>query len=40
VLQYYAVGDSAKITVQRPENGQYAEHEVQITLGKRPAAQR
>lgn len=40
VLQYYAVGDSAKITVQRPENGQYTEHEVQITLGKRPAAQR
>ena len=40
VLQYYAVGDSAKITVQRPENGQYTEHEVQITLGKRPVAQR
>lgn len=40
VLQYYAVGDSANITVQRPENGQYTEHEVQITLGKRPAAQR
>ena len=40
VLQYYAVGDSAKITVQRPENGQYTEHEIQITLGKRPAAQK
>ena len=40
VLQYYAVGDSAKLTIQRPENGKYAEYEIQITLGERPAAQR
>ena len=40
VLQYYAIGDSAEITVERPENGQYVQHEVQITLGKRPAAQK
>ena len=40
VLQYYAIGDSAKITVQRPENGKYTEHEIQITLGARPASQR
>ena len=40
VLQYYAIGDNAEITVQRPENGQYVQHEVQITLGKRPATQK
>jgi len=40
VLQYYAIGDSAEITVERPENGQYVQHKVQITLGKRPVAQK
>ena len=40
VLQYYAVGDDAKLTIQRPENGQYTEHEIQITLGARPKEQK
>lgn len=37
VLQYYAVGDSAKITIMRPEVGQYVEYELDITFGARPA---
>lgn len=36
VLQYYAVGDIAKVTVMRPVNGEYREVELQITLGERP----
>ena len=37
VLQYYAAGDSAKITLMRPENGQYVQYDLEITLGSRPA---
>lgn len=36
ILQYYAAGDNAKITVMRPENGQYVQYDLEITLGKRP----
>lgn len=36
VLQYYAAGDSAKITIMRQENGQYVEYVLDITLGSRP----
>lgn len=36
-LQYYAVGDSATITVQRPQNGEYVSVELNLTLGSRPA---
>ena len=36
-LQYYAAGDSATITVQRPENGEYVSVELNLTLGSRPA---
>jgi len=36
VLQYYAVGDTATVTVMRPVNGEYKEVELQITLGERP----
>lgn len=36
VLQYYAAGDTVKITVMRPENGEYVSHELEITLGSRP----
>jgi len=36
VLQYYAVGDAAKVTVMRPINGVYTEVELEITLGARP----
>lgn len=39
ILQYYAAGDTAKITVMRLESGQYVEHEYEITLGNRPGAQ-
>ena len=36
VLQYYAVGDTAKVTVMRPVNGEYKEVELQITMGEKP----
>ena len=36
VLQYFAAGDSTTITVMRPENGQYVQYDLEITLGKRP----
>ena len=36
-LQYYAAGDSATITVQRPQNGEYVSVELNLTLGSRPA---
>ena len=38
VLQYYAVGDTVKVTIMRPENGEYVEHELTLTLGKKPAS--
>lgn len=37
VLQYYAAGDSAKITVMRSENGEYVKYELEITLGSKPS---
>lgn len=37
MLQYYAAGDSATITVQRPQNGEYVSIERNLTLGSRPA---
>lgn len=37
VLQYYAPGDTASITVMRPQNGEYQAVELEITLGSRPA---
>lgn len=37
VLQYYAAGESAKITVMRPENGEYVSYEFEIVLGSKPA---
>jgi len=40
VLQYYAAGDSTKITVMRPENGQYVQYDLEITLGSRPEEKR
>lgn len=36
VLQYYAAGDNARITIMRPENGQYVQYDLDITLGERP----
>jgi len=36
-IQYFAVGDTTKITIQRFENGEYVEHEYTITLGGRPS---
>lgn len=36
ILQYFAAGDSAKITIQRQEMGEYVEHEFDIILGERP----
>lgn len=40
VLQYFAPGDTAKITVMRPINGEYVAKELEITLGERPASSR
>ena len=39
-LQYYAAGDSATVTVQRPQNGEYVSIELNLTLGSRPASQK
>lgn len=36
ILQYYAAGTTADITVMRPENGQYVQYDFEITLGSRP----
>ena len=40
VLQYYAAGDSATVTVQRPQNGEYVSVDLNLTLGSRPASQK
>ena len=40
VLQYYAAGDSASVTVQRPQNGEYVSIDLNLTLGSRPASQK
>ncbi|MDE6014864.1 MAG: trypsin-like peptidase domain-containing protein [Acetatifactor sp.] len=37
-LQYYASGDTVKVTVMRPENGEYLERELTLTLGKKPSS--
>ncbi len=39
-MQYYAVGDSVKVTVMRPSNGEYVEYEFTLTLGRRPSETR
>lgn len=36
ILQYYAAGSTATITVKRPMNGEYKEIDLTITLGSRP----
>ena len=36
-LQYYAAGDTATVTVQRPQNGEYVSIDLELTLGSRPA---
>ena len=38
IMQYYAAGDTAQITVMRPERGEYVEYKLDITLGSRPDA--
>ncbi len=35
VLKYYAAGDVVQITIMRQENGEYVEHEYEMTLGKK-----
>lgn len=39
-LQYYAAGDTATVTVQRPQNGEYVAIELNLILGSRPASQK
>lgn len=39
MLTYYEGGNNVTLTVQSLENGQYAERNVEITLGTRPAAE-
>ena len=36
LLQYYAAGDTVEVTIMRQEKGEYVEHKLQVTLGKRP----
>ncbi|MDL2301273.1 trypsin-like peptidase domain-containing protein [Lachnospiraceae bacterium OttesenSCG-928-D06] len=36
VLQYYAAGDTTKIMVKRPQNGEYQDVELEITLTTKP----
>lgn len=36
LLQYYATGDTVEVTIMRQEKGEYVEHKLQVTLGKRP----
>lgn len=36
VMQYFAAGDTAKVTVMRQEGGKYVQHDMEITLDKRP----
>lgn len=36
ILQYYPAGDTAKVTLMRPENGEYVKYEYEVTLGERP----
>lgn len=38
VLQYYEIGDTVKVTVMRPEFGEYVSHELTLTLGARPTS--
>lgn len=38
ILQYYAAGSTATVTVKRPQNGQYESIDLTITLGTKPAA--
>lgn len=35
LLKYYAAGETVNVTVMRPENGEYREHNISITLGRR-----
>lgn len=37
ILQYFAAGDTATVTVMRPENGEYVSHEYKLVLGSRPS---
>lgn len=37
ILQYYAAGDTAQITIMRLERGEYVEYELDITLSGKPA---
>lgn len=39
MLTYYEGGDTVNLTVQSLDNGQYMERTVEITLGKKPAAE-
>ena len=35
LLQYYPAGETVTIVLQRPENGEYVTHEIELTLGSR-----
>lgn len=36
ILEYFKVGETVKVTIQRQETGEYVPHEFTITLGERP----
>ena len=35
MLQYYKAGEKVTVTVQVPNNGQYEEKDIEVTLGKK-----
>lgn len=36
LLKYYAAGDTVEVVIKRQEKGEYVEHKLQVTLGKKP----
>lgn len=39
ILQYYGAGSEVTVTVKRPQNGEYQEVDLKVTLGTRPETQ-
>ena len=35
-IRYYSAGETVTLTIARQENGEYVEHEIEVTLGKKP----
>lgn len=35
-IRYYSAGETVTLTIARQENGEYVEHEIEVTLGNKP----